>query len=226
MKIIVAGALIFLHCASSFGQVAGPDAVAAVRSVQLEWKTFPIREGWDCQYQRQIAEGEMRGLANELAYERNAQDQTFPQLRNLPNVLADQVKASDMRIMQIAKIALRRIKHSKENCLQSVVNRSQGAQSTTPPDTAMRRASGAYAEKVRRLVRPNILWGGETQGLETVISVRCAPSGTLLSATVSRSSGNPAWDDVALRAVQRSDPMPVDTNGKTPASFLIVVRPN
>jgi len=86
-------------------------------------------------------------------------------------------------------------------------------------------ASPGYADKVRRVVRPNITWGGETEGLETVISVRCSPTGTLLSATISRSSGNPAWDDAALRAVQRSDPMPQDIDGKTPGSFKITLRP-
>ncbi|CAB3771575.1 cell envelope integrity protein TolA [Paraburkholderia solisilvae] len=85
--------------------------------------------------------------------------------------------------------------------------------------------SPGYAEKVQRRVRPNIVWAGDTQGLETVVSVRCAPTGTLLSATVTRGSGNSQWDDAALRAVQRSDPMPQDTNGKTPASFTITLRP-
>ncbi len=86
-------------------------------------------------------------------------------------------------------------------------------------------ASPGYSDKVRRAVRPNISWGGETSGLETVVSVRCSPTGTLLGATISRSSGNAAWDDAALRAVQRTDPMPQDINGKTPTSFLITLRP-
>jgi colicin import membrane protein len=74
-------------------------------------------------------------------------------------------------------------------------------------------------------VRPNIIWSGDTSGLQTVVSVRCSPTGTLLSATVTRSSGNQAWDDAALRAVQRSDPMPQDIDGKTPGSFTITLRP-
>ncbi|MFM0152535.1 cell envelope integrity protein TolA [Paraburkholderia sediminicola] len=85
--------------------------------------------------------------------------------------------------------------------------------------------SPGYADKVRRVVRPNISWGGETEGLETVISVRCSPTGTLLDAQISRSSGNQAWDDAALRAVQRSNPMPQDIDGKTPTSFKITLRP-
>jgi colicin import membrane protein len=87
-------------------------------------------------------------------------------------------------------------------------------------------ASAGYAELVQRRVRPNIVWSGETSGLETVVSVRCSPSGTLLSATITRSSGNEQWDQAALRAVQRSDPMPRDVGDKpTPDHFTITLRP-
>ena len=86
--------------------------------------------------------------------------------------------------------------------------------------------SSGYAEKVQRRVRPNITWGGETAGLETVVSVHVSPAtGTLLSSSIQRSSGNEQWDQAALRAVQRSDPMPLDTNGQAPGTFTITLRP-
>jgi TonB family protein len=93
----------------------------------------------------------------------------------------------------------------------------------TPAPAEARSASPGYLEKVGRRIRPNIVWAGETQGLETVVAVRCAPNGTLLSATITRSSGNAQWDDAALRAVQRSDPMPLDSDGKAPASFTVTL---
>ncbi|KNE76218.1 TolA protein [Candidatus Burkholderia crenata] len=86
--------------------------------------------------------------------------------------------------------------------------------------------SAGYAEKVQRRVRPNIRWGGKTAGLETVISVRVSPAtGTLLSASIQRSSGNDQWDQAALRAVQLSDPMPLNINGQAPPTFTITMRP-
>lgn len=103
--------------------------------------------------------------------------------------------------------------------LQSVEGKSAA------PTPAADVADSGYQEKVLRRVRPNIVWAGETQGLETVLAVHCAPTGTLLSVAITRSSGNSEWDDTVLRAVQRSDPMPVDSNGKTPASFTITLRP-
>jgi TonB family protein len=84
---------------------------------------------------------------------------------------------------------------------------------------------GDYATQVQRRIRPNIVWAGPTLDLETVISVRCAPTGTLLSAAISRSSGNATWDMAALRAIQRSDPMPLDTDGRAPPAFSITLRP-
>ncbi|ADG14626.1 protein TolA [Paraburkholderia atlantica] len=86
-------------------------------------------------------------------------------------------------------------------------------------------ASPGYADKVRRLVLQHVNWGGETEGLETVIAVRCSPDGNQLSANITRSSGNAAWDAAALRAVKASDPMPRDVNGKTPDYFTITLRP-
>ncbi|QSN63819.1 cell envelope integrity protein TolA (plasmid) [Caballeronia sp. M1242] len=94
------------------------------------------------------------------------------------------------------------------------------------PDSTQAAPSSFYAERAKRRVRPNIIWAGDTSGLETVIAVRLGKTGTLLSAIVSRSSGNPQWDDAALRAVERSDPMPLDVSGEAPASFTITLSPN
>lgn len=105
---------------------------------------------------------------------------------------------------------------------QSEVMASAQPVSNSPPAAP----SSFYAERVKRRVRPNIIWAGEASGLETVVAVRLGRTGTLLSASVSRSSGNSQWDDAALRAVQRSDPMPVDVSGEAPASFTITLSPN
>jgi TonB family protein len=102
---------------------------------------------------------------------------------------------------------------------------AQAAQSAPTPNSEQDSPMSRYLEKVRQRVRPYIEWGGETQGLATVIEVHCSPNGSIQSATVKAPSGNAGWDDAALKAVQRADPMPADTNGKTPASFAITLRP-
>jgi len=66
--------------------------------------------------------------------------------------------------------------------------------------------SAANADAVQRRISPNIVWAGDDQGNPAITRVRCAADGTLLNATLVRPSGNPPWDDAALRAVNRSEP--------------------
>jgi len=58
-----------------------------------------------------------------------------------------------------------------------------------------------------------------------VVTVQLAPDGSLLSARLSKSSGNAGWDNAVLRAVERSDPLPRDENGKAPPTFNITFHP-
>jgi colicin import membrane protein len=93
------------------------------------------------------------------------------------------------------------------------------------PDSVAK-ASPGYADRVRRRVRPNVVAPINIDGNpSSIIAVRCAPDGSLLSATMQRSSGNLEWDIAALSAVEKSDPMPRDVNGSAPSSFLITFRP-
>jgi colicin import membrane protein len=87
--------------------------------------------------------------------------------------------------------------------------------------------SPGYADKVQRRVKPNIMF--DTQTLSgnphTIVSIQCAPDGAVLNARIVRSSGFPAWDEAVLRAVQKSDPMPLDADGRAPSRFTITFRP-
>jgi colicin import membrane protein len=39
------------------------------------------------------------------------------------------------------------------------------------------------------------------------------------------SSGNPAWDEAALKAIDRTGSLPRDVDGRVPSPIIIVVRP-
>ncbi|WP_186019768.1 energy transducer TonB [Burkholderia gladioli] len=82
-----------------------------------------------------------------------------------------------------------------------------------------------YAEQVRRRVQPNILWAGKAAGQQTLIEVDCTSSGMLETARILQPSGDPTWDQAALKAVVRSGPMPLDKNGEAPRSFTITLTP-
>ncbi|RQT60511.1 cell envelope integrity protein TolA [Burkholderia cepacia] len=98
------------------------------------------------------------------------------------------------------------------------------AKSGTGTGSGGNAATPGYADKVRRRVKPNIVWGGERAGLTTVVKIRCTPSGDVLSASVSRSSGNSGWDQAVVNAIHASVPLPPDSNGRTPSDITITFK--
>jgi colicin import membrane protein len=55
--------------------------------------------------------------------------------------------------------------------------------------------------------------------------VRCAPDGTIIGRKLVKSSGVAAWDDAVLRAIDRTEVLPLDEKGKIAPVMLIDFRP-
>jgi TonB family protein len=82
----------------------------------------------------------------------------------------------------------------------------------------------SFALAIQQRIRARMSWDGASGQRDVVIALHCTPDGHILSATIIRSSGDPAWDAKALEAVRRSDPLPQDANGKTPTMFKVTIR--
>jgi colicin import membrane protein len=94
--------------------------------------------------------------------------------------------------------------------------------------TAQRDAgpSASYAGKIIARVRPNIvLTESVPPTLRAEVEVRAAPDGTITSRRLVKASGNPTWDDAVLRAIDRTETLPKDDNGKVPSSMVIGFTP-
>lgn len=98
------------------------------------------------------------------------------------------------------------------------------AKSGTGTGSGGNAASPGYPDKVRRRVKPHIVWGGERDSLTTVVAIRCTPSGDVLSVSIRRSSGNSGWDQAVVNAIQASVPLPPDSNGRTPSDITITFK--
>ncbi|WNC89257.1 cell envelope integrity protein TolA [Paraburkholderia sp. FT54] len=208
--------------ADQAAQLAAQKAAAAKQKQQQQQQADKLK-------QQQLAEQQKQQQLKEQQQEQQKQAEADAQKK------ADAQKAAKAKAQADAAAQAKKVDAERRARLAQMQGLATGGAGSTTSDGLGKNGTGSgsggtatspgYSDKVRRAVRPNISWGGETSGLETVVSVRCSPTGTLLGATISRSSGNAAWDDAALRAVQRTDPMPQDINGKTPTSFLITLRP-
>lgn len=112
------------------------------------------------------------------------------------------------------------------------VRRMQGLAGATGGEnatgTAQRDAgpSGSYGGKVAAKVKPHIVYPDAVSGNPRAeVEVRAAPDGTITGTRLIQSSGNKAWDDAVLRALQKTETLPRDVDGRVPSSLVIGFRP-
>jgi len=87
--------------------------------------------------------------------------------------------------------------------------------------------SASYAGKVVGRVKPNIVFTDAVSGNPRAeVEVHTLPDGTIVGSKIVTRSGNSAWDDAVLRAVERTAKLPRDENGKVPATLILGFRPN
>ena len=86
--------------------------------------------------------------------------------------------------------------------------------------------SAGYAGRVQAKVRPNIVF---TENLSadiiTDVEVRSGPDGTIVSRKVIKSSGNKGWDEAVLKALDKTESLPRDADGRIPSPLVIGFRP-
>ncbi len=140
---------------------------------------------------------------------------------------ADAARKAAQREAQHNAVEAQRQASSAERASQLSRLRAQagGAEANNGTGTSGKPSSG-YAERVRRRVKPNIIFNEDISGNPAaVVAVRMAPDGSILSARLAKSSGNSSWDNAVLRAVQVSDPLPRDESGAAPPEIRITFWP-
>jgi colicin import membrane protein len=103
-----------------------------------------------------------------------------------------------------------------------------GDEGGSPGGTAARTAgpSASYAGRIVARVKPNIVLTDDVPGNPlAVVEVRCAPDGTIIGRRLLQSSGNKEWDNAVLRAIDRTEVLPRDTDGRVPSPMNLEFRP-
>ena len=86
--------------------------------------------------------------------------------------------------------------------------------------------SATYAGRLVGRIKPNITYPGDMVGNPRAeVEVRVAPDGTIQSRRILQSSGNKAWDEAVLRAIDKTEILPKDTDGRVPPVIVLGFRP-
>ena len=86
--------------------------------------------------------------------------------------------------------------------------------------------SASYAGRIIAKVKPNIVMTESVApNLRAVVEVRAGPDGTIVGRRLIKSSGNKEWDDAVLRAIDRTEVLPRDIDGRVPSPLEIGFTP-
>ena len=112
------------------------------------------------------------------------------------------------------------------------LKRMQGMAGATGDENAKGNAlkasgpSASYAGRIRARIKPNITFMDDVTGNpKAEVEVKTSPDGTILSRKLLSSSGNKAWDEAVLKAIDKTAILPRDEDGRVPPVLEISFRP-
>lgn len=136
---------------------------------------------------------------------------------------ADEKKAdADKRKKEEERLAAIR-----EANIKKILGEANGTNST-PGGKAQVTAgpSASWAGRVVARVRPNFVYTDAISGDPAItVELKLSANGTIIGRKLSKSSGDTRLDEAVLRAIDKTEQLPPDTDGTVPSSVEIVFRP-
>ncbi len=144
---------------------------------------------------------------------------------------AEDKKKVDQKLALTKQAALADAKKTEEQ-RQENIKRITGLAGATGSANAAGAAlqsagpSPGYTGRIIGRIRPNIVFTEDVAGNpQAVVEVRVGPDGAILSRKIIKASGNAAWDEAVLKAIDKTEVLPRDLDGRVPPSMEISFRP-
>ena len=122
----------------------------------------------------------------------------------------------------------KRLEADRQANLKRIAGMAGATGGPTDTGTALKASgpSATYAGRIRGKVKPNIVFGDDIPGNPMAeVEVKCAPDGTILSKRLLQSSGHKSWDDAVIKALEKTEKLPLDSDGRVPSVMVISFRP-
>ena len=131
--------------------------------------------------------------------------------------LAEQAKKDEARQAAIREANLRRMM-SQAGTSDDPAAAGNAARTSGP--------SADYAGRIRAYIKPKIVLTSTVAGNPAAtVEVKVAPDGTIVARKLVAPSGSPAWDETVLRAIDKTEVLPKDKDGRVPPVISITFRP-
>ena len=146
---------------------------------------------------------------------RDKQQQLAQQKATTAKSEADAKKLAELRQQQIDR-------------MNRLAGQSGGSGAPESTGTA-KQSSGptaSYAGRIAARIKPNNTYTELILGNPAAdVEVRTSPDGTIISRKLVKSSGVKSWDDAVLNAIDKTEKLPPDTDGRVIPSLVLGFRP-
>lgn len=86
--------------------------------------------------------------------------------------------------------------------------------------------SSTYGGRIKARIRPNIIYNDSPVGNPVAeVEVRAAPDGSIIGRKLLKASGDAEWDKAVLRAIDKTEMLPRDVDGRVPSLLVISFQP-
>lgn len=167
-----------------------------------------------------------------LAQEKELAEKKLQEKREQEKKLADEKKKKAVELEKKAELEAKEDAKRMEAQRQANLKRmaglagATGAATATGKDLQSSGPSSGYAGRIRARIKPNIVFTEDINtNPVTEVDVRTSPDGTIISRKIIKSSGVTSWDEAVLKAIDKTETLPRDTNGQVPAALVISFRP-
>jgi colicin import membrane protein len=188
--------------------------------IALEQEKKRIQKQQQLEHDKQQEKLKQAKLQQEKAKEEQRKADKLKQAREEKAKLAQEKKLAEQQARQLET--------QREKNLQRITGLAGASGAPHATGTALQSAgpSATYAGRVIARVKPNIVFTEDISGNPTaVVEVRTSPDGTIITRKLTQSSGVKAWDEAVLRAIDKTEVLPRDTDGRVPSPLLISFRP-
>lgn len=171
---------------------------------------------------KKVKEEKAREEAARLKEEKAAKDKAAKEEQ-------DRKKAQDAKAAKEAKES-KEADARREAQRQEFLRRIQGMAGGTPGSTgnAAQNAapSAGWVGRVKGKIRPLIIYSDDGGANPTAeVQVTLQPDGRILGTKVLKASGDSEWDRAVLRAIEKAETLPRDTDGRVPTVIILSFRP-
>jgi colicin import membrane protein len=225
---------------SAIPQAAAPKLQEAPEPPPaVQPKVTPVPQEVDQPSQADIAlEREKRRIQKQKQLELDQREKLQQDKLKEDKLKADKLKAEQAKQAEAAKQKALEKKKAEQEEKQLQAQRDKnlariaglanatGSPSATGTATVAAGPSATYGARIQATIHPKIVFTEELAGNPTAtVEVRTAPDGTIVGRKLLKSSGDKGWDEAVLKAIDKTQTLPRDTDGRVPPLLEISFKP-